>query len=148
MGKGIGGHHRGYRGLTNEWFTPPEILAAVGPIDDDPADGTNMAFFRSWRGFVYINPPYGPDTRLWLQKLADHGNGIALTFARTETTWFFSEVWEKADALFFIKGRLHFFKNGARAKHDSGGPSVLIGYGWEAASRLGRCCLAGHFVRL
>jgi len=146
--KGIGGHHRPYQGLTNEWFTPPEILEAIGPIDDDPADGTNMAFFRPWRGFVYINPPYGPDAALWLRKLREHGNGVALTFARTETSWFFSEVWERAACLFFLRGRLHFFKDGKRSKHNSGGPSVLIGYGDEATKRLGHCRLAGYFVRL
>ena len=27
MSRGIGGHHRAYRGRTDEWLTPPEIIA-------------------------------------------------------------------------------------------------------------------------
>ncbi len=35
-GKGMGGHQRAYTGFTNEWLTPPEIIAALGPFDLDP----------------------------------------------------------------------------------------------------------------
>jgi hypothetical protein len=40
--------------------------------------------------------------------MKEHGNGIALTFARTETKMFFECVWNGASALLFLKGRLSF----------------------------------------
>lgn len=73
----------------------------------------------------------------WLAKLADHGDGIALVFARTETAGFVREVWGKADSLLFLHGRLHFHHPGGdRAKANSGAPSVLVAYGQRAVDRL------------
>jgi hypothetical protein len=40
-GQGIGGHHRPYRGQTDEWLTPPEIIAALGQFDLDPCSPIN-----------------------------------------------------------------------------------------------------------
>jgi len=39
MSKGVsaGGHEAPVKGATNEWYTPPYILEALGPFDDDPA---------------------------------------------------------------------------------------------------------------
>jgi len=148
MRKGMGGHQKPHHGITDEWHTPPQILTALGPFDDDPADGSMLSLMRQWRGFVWCNPPYGPHVGQWLKKLADHGNGIALTFARTETIWFFSEIWNRADAVLFLKGRLHFYKDGVRAKNNSGAPSVLVAYGAKATNKLGTCQLVGRFVWL
>jgi len=143
---GIGGHHQPYDGKSVHWDTPPELLEMLAPIDDDPSDGKSEAFFRCWHGFVFINPPYGPRLAEWLQKLAAHGNGIALIFARTDTRFFLSEIWRKADSLFFISGRLHFYQHGKRAKHNSGGPSVLVGYGKAANLRLKHLPIAGQYI--
>ena len=147
VSKGIGGHTRPNHGASVEWQTPPEILAAVGPYDDDPAlPSQTDGLTRAWRGFVFLNPPYGRDMWPWLARLAAHGNGIAVIFARTETVGFFAEVWAKASALFFVRGRPHFYKNGVRAVGNSGGPIVLVAYGQEAATRLAHCSLRGCLV--
>jgi len=96
-----------------------------------------------------LNPPYGPETGKWLERLAKHGNGIALIFARTETEMFFRWGWEAADAMLFIRGRLHFHDvHGQRAKGNAGGPSVLIAYGTANAEALRTCGIAGQFIRL
>ena len=74
-----------------------------------------------------------------MERLANHGHGIALVFARTETKAFFRHVWPKASAMLFVRGRLTFHRpDGTTPKigHNSGGPSVLIGYGPDAAVRL------------
>lgn len=153
----IGGHHSP-RSLKEEWLTPPEIVRALGPFDLDPCapvvrpwdtaahhytiedDGLK----QPWHGSVWLNPPYNSKAGNWLSRLADHGNGIALIFARTETSWFFSEVWRKADALLFIEGRLHFHHvDGTRAKANSGAPSVLVAYGLAAIARLARAKESG-----
>lgn len=157
------GGHQSARSMKEEWLTPPELLAKLGPFDLDPCapavrpwamaaehytileDGLK----RPWRGRVWLNPPYNSKAALWLARLADHGDGIALIFARTETSWFFSEVWRKADALLFLEGRLHFHHvDGTRARANSGAPSVLVAYGLEAARVIRDRGIAGQYVAL
>lgn len=162
MKRGIGGHHRGWRGASDVWLTPPEILRALGPFDLDPCAApdprpwdtaaehwSDGGLYRPWAGRVWLNPPYGPETGLWLEKLAGHGDGMAIIFARTETRMFFEYVWDRADALLFLWGRLHFHRaNGVRAAANAGAPSVLVAYGsnnWRALLRSG---IAGRFVDL
>jgi hypothetical protein len=161
-GRGIGGHHSARAGK-DEWLTPPHILQALGPFDLDPCspitrpwptaaehyteldDGLTLP----WRGRVWMNPPYGPATGHWLERLAAHGDGIALVFARTETAAWVDYVWGKASAVFFLFGRLNFHHvNGDRAEANSGAPSALIAYGARNAECLRSCGLAGRFVEL
>ena len=148
MSQGIGGHTRPNRGASVEWETPPEILAALGPFDDDPClPGHTNGLSRPWRGFVWLNPPYTRDLGLWLARLAAHPDGgIALVFARTETRIFWDEVWKKATALLFLMGRPHFYQHGERAKGNSGGPVCLVGYGQIATRRLATTRLRGAYI--
>jgi hypothetical protein len=158
--KGIGGHHS-HNMLKDEWLTPPDIIEALGPFDLDPCSPktppwptaakqyslADDGLTQEWDGFVWCNPPYGRECVLWLNRLADHGNGIALIFARTETAMFFEEVWKHASAMLFIEGRLHFHHvDGSRAAANSGAPSVLVGYGPEAKRRLESCNISGALV--
>lgn len=102
---------------------------------------------KPWRGRVWMNPPYGNNTTRWMQRLAEHGNGIALIFARTETATFFPWVWEHATALLFLKGRLAFhFSDGSPSKTPAGAPSVLIAYGAKNALTLQTCGLHGKLM--
>lgn len=159
--KGIGGHHRGHVGKTNCWLTPPEIIRALGPFDMDPCSLPDRPWDTAarhvipprdglaepWAGRVWLNAPYGPEAAKWVARLAAHGNGIAILFARTETAMFFDSVWGKASGLLFIKGRLHFHRpDGTRAKANSGGPSLLVAYGLENAVRLRNSGIPGAFV--
>ena len=110
-----------------------------------PDDGLSV----KWRGRVWLNPPYGEEAGDWLSMLADHGCGTALAFARTETAMFYESVWERASALLFLRGRLHFhYPDGTRAKGNAGGPSVLIAYGSSDSNILKNCGLPGGFVLL
>jgi hypothetical protein len=141
--QGTGGHQSA-RMESDVWLTPPFILHALGAFDLDPCapadrpwDMAARHFTRKdnglvqpWCGRVWCNPPYGREVDRWLRRLRQHGDGIALIFARTETEYFFDEIWPHADALLFIEGRLHFHKpDGRRAKTNAGAPSVLIAYG-------------------
>lgn len=84
-----------------------------------------------------------------MAKLADHGTGTALTFARTETRWFVDTIWSKATAVLFLHGRIHFcHPDGTPAAANAGAPSVLAAYGSYDAARLSSCGLAGTFIRL
>ena len=158
---GAMGSHHSHRAGTTTWLTPPHIIDALGPLDLDPcaAPGWVTAerhiilpedgLAAEWSGHVWLNPPYGDEAWTWLAKLADHGNGIALIFARTETAGFVREVWQKATSLLFLHGRLHFHHaDGTRAKANSGAPSVLVAYGPDASDRLEMSGLGGTFVRL
>ena len=159
------GGHQSAAMLKDEWLTPPEIIKALGAFDLDPcapsderrpwdmasnhysAEQNGLAL--PWHGRVWCNPPYGLEAARWLEKLAAHGNGIALIFARTETAMFFDHVWKKADALLFIRGRLHFHHvDGRRAAANSGAPSVLVAYGQNNVQALRESGIAGIVVDL
>ena len=80
--------------------------------------------------------------------MAGHNNGIALVFARTETRWFQTYVFNGASALLFVAGRIHFHHlDGTRATGAAGGPSVLAAYGNRDRDILGACEIKGkHLV--
>lgn len=133
-------HEKGVRGNTNEWYTPKYITDTLGHFDLDPcaAPTTHIAdtnytaiddgLSKEWFGRVFMNPPYGEKTKIWLQKMSVHNNGIVLIFARTETKMFYDYVWSCATGIFFFKGRIKFIsENGIIG--PAGAPSVLISYG-------------------
>jgi len=56
-------------------------------------------------------------------------------------------IWEYADSLLFLKGRLKFYNvNGTVSKNSAGAPSVLISYGKENSNILKNSGLHGCFV--
>jgi hypothetical protein len=102
-----------------------------------------------WYGRVWLNGPYGSELSLWLARMAAHGQGTALMFARTETEMFQRHVWERASGLLFLEGRLHFHHpDGTRAAANGGAPSVLAAYGQDDMDRLAGTALDGAFVPL
>lgn len=148
-----------------EWLTPPHILNALGPFDLDPCSPPDErrpwptaakhltvydnGLTQPWAGRVWCNPPYGRECGNFLARMADHGNGIALTFARTDTKMFQEQVFPHATAMLFLKGRLQFcdFK-GKPSQNSAGAPSVLIAYGRSNHETLKNCGIAGYFVSL
>ena len=96
------------------------LIRALGPFELDPCapvvrpwptanhhftildDGLS----QQWFGRVWLNPPYGPHTGTWLERLAKHGNGVGLVFARTETRTWFDWIWNAADAVLFLEAEL------------------------------------------
>ncbi|AYR02469.1 methyltransferase [Gordonia phage Affeca] len=160
--KAIGAHENNATG-TDTWLTPRHILDALGEFDLDPCaaphphlwptarnhytyldDGLSIEWGGNSR--VWLNPPYSRAWR-WIARLADHGNGIALLFARTETEQFTEQVWNRADGLLFLRGRLTFHEaDGRRGKGNAGAPSVLVAYGRRNAEVLATCGLPGAYV--
>ena len=147
----------------DEWLTPPEIIKVLGQFDLDPCSPIKRPWdtalnhysviddglSKKWFGRVWLNPPYGEETKKWLELMVQHGDGIALIFARTETKTFFKYVWPCADALLFLRGRLFFrYIDGSIAKNNSGAPSVLIAYGQRNSEILMGSGLAGKFIKL
>lgn len=162
MNRGIGGHQT-LRVENPEWLTPRWVVEKLGPFDLDPCYSEPRPWQTArvmiglpedgygceWRGFVWLNPPYGKKAELWIRKLAEHGSGIALLFARTETRTFFPWVWEYASSILFLKGRITFCDHeGKSGRSNSGAPSCLVGYGKIADSRLKAISDIGRFIKL
>jgi hypothetical protein len=147
---------------TDVWLTPPAILRALGEFDLDPCSSVGRPWdtakhhytieddglAQDWFGRVWCNPPYGPGMAPFLRRMVEHKNGIVLIFARTETKAFFDYVWDKADAILFIKGRLKFHTPDGKAAGTAGSPSVLIAYGEENVKALETCGIEGKLVYL
>lgn len=97
-----------------------------------------------WFGTVWMNPPYGPHTKTWMEKLSEHGDGIALVFARTDVQWF-QQFGTRADVVCFIDGRIRFYQGSTEKRGGSpGAGSMLLAFGPTAAaaveqSGLGAC---------
>lgn len=148
----------------DEWLTPPEIISSLGVFDLDPCAPTpntrpwgtarkhysieDDGLTQPWEGRVWCNPPYGRETFRWMNKLEEHGNGIALIFARTETIGFHEEIWNKADAVFFFKGRLRFYKITGEQGDTANAPSCLVIYGKPNIKTVSNSGLPGKLVLL
>lgn len=118
----------------NEWYTPPEYLAAardvMGAIDLDPASSdaaqnnvgaTNYftkkddGLAQEWSGRVWLNPPYAqPHIADFVSKMVAERkarrvtSAIMLTHNYTDTSWF-HEAAGIADAICFTRGRVKFY---------------------------------------
>lgn len=148
---------------TTTWLTPIDIVRSLGEFDLDPCTPPEMPWMTAkkryteadngliqpWEGRVWLNPPYGKQMELWLKKMALHGNGIALTFNRSETKQFEKWVWPYADALLFKTGRIKFLnKNGEKTGNGAGTGSVFIAYGKENVDILKGSGIKGKFIKL
>jgi hypothetical protein len=140
-----------YDGATShEWYTPPHIFEALElTFDLDPCappggvpwiPAARHYSFRDnglqqpWNGRVWLNPPYGRETAVWVHRLVTLRDGIALVFARTDTNWAQSAM-HTADAVCLIAGRLSFIDGhgSERRGHSAAAPSMLLAYGEECA---------------
>jgi len=133
-----------HEGDTNTWFTPQDIIKTLGPFDLDPCTQSVRPFdtarihfcedlgrdglSEKWFGRVWLNPPYGKKIARWLNKMADHGNGVALVFARTETMWAQSLL-SRADGVNFLKGRIAFLRADGKPVTNAGTGSMLLAFG-------------------
>jgi hypothetical protein len=145
----------------DEWLTPPSIIKSLGEFDLDPCSPINRPWDTAllhytvnddglqkiWEGRVWCNPPYDYINN-WLHRCANHGNAIALTFARTDTEAFHKYVFPFAHALFFVSKRIHFYDVNGQRGGSAGAPSVLIAYGRNNAIALQNCGLKGSYIPL
>jgi len=72
---------------------------------------------QNWHGICWMNPPYGRDTGVWMEKAYNEAlNGtvvVCLVAARTDTKWWHKYAM-KAKEIRFIEGRLRFRKGGQK----------------------------------
>lgn len=136
------------------WLTPAHIVNAVGPFALNPAAASDMPWptakktlhrdaglWHRWyrKDMVWLAPP-ARQREVWMRRCADHGNGIALVYARTDTAWFCETVWRHPNttAVLFLTGRVHFAGPNGRQRGPAPAPSVLVAYGKKARRRLER----------
>ena len=152
--------HQSARAKSTTYLTPPEILASLGEFDLDPCAAPSPrpwstaarhielpedGLTAEWCGRIWCNPPFGREAAAWLERMAAHGNGIALVPARTETAMFYRSVWGQADAVLFLRGRPHFHAaDGSRLPFNSGAPIALIAYGASNAQALKKSGLGAY----
>lgn len=124
-------------GISNEndeWYTPSWFFDALGvEFDMDPCSPgrppsnvpakicytkAENGLGRDWIGSVWLNPPFS-SKREWYEKLVEHGDGIALMPARTETHDLQTYM-QAADALLFLKGRIYFERGHRPGAHRAG----------------------------
>jgi len=112
-----------------DWATPQhffdQLSERFGPFSLDPCSNSSNYKVRNhftekdnglekdWGGHkVFMNPPYGRKIKHWIEKAYKEGQKdnttvVALIPSRTDTRYWHDYVM-KADAVYFVKGRLKF----------------------------------------
>lgn len=146
---------------TDEWYTPKEILQALGPFDLDPCapltplwntaavmyNKNDDGLSKKWSGRVWLNPPYSrPLIERFIEKMSSHNNGIALLFNRCDSKLFQEHVLSKCSGILFLEKRIRFYRsNGIQGKSPGCG-SLLVAYGQNNLNILKQCSLKGHLL--
>jgi hypothetical protein len=143
-------------GMSDDWWTPPEIFRALGlTFDLDPCSpGPGLGFVpatkiytkaddglrQPWFGRVWLNPPFGGRRGQvpWLNKFFAHGNGIALCAARTSADWFHEVVFPNAQVILFPDGKTKFHRADGTIGIERGTGIVLLSMGEVANAALRR----------
>lgn len=147
-------------GQSNDWHTPKAVFDALGCTFDldvaAPPGGvphvpathsiSEGALESEWRGFVWMNPPFGGrnGVKPWLDKFISHGNGIALTPDRTSAPWF-QDAFPHIETVLFTR-KIRFLRpDGREGKSPSNG-TALMAIGWRGVGALHRASRAGFGV--
>lgn len=151
-------------GASDDWYTPPEVFAALGlTFDLDPCSPgpdhwvparrvftkVDDGLAQEWGvGTVFCNPPFGGRNGhvVWLQRFLAHHNGIAIVRAYTPARWFHDHA-IRAETMLFPRGKTKFIRPDGSIGTAPGHGIVLLGMGPVANAALERCDL-GLFVRL
>jgi hypothetical protein len=147
-----------------DWYTPKWIFDGLGcEFNLDPCHPAKRlpwvpvsrtislpwdGLAATWEGRVWLNPPYGKETPLWLKKMSEHGDGIALVFSRTDTQWFHDAI-TNTSGILFLKDRVRFIDSATMEPGGSPGcGSVLISWGGPCAEILRTAKLKGTYFPL
>lgn len=148
---------------TDEWYTPKYVINALGEFDLDPCAPVNPLFQtaktmyninddglkQEWEGRVFLNPPYSrPLIERFVEKMAEHNNGIALLFNRCDNRMFHEIIFKKAEGMMFLRKRIRFLRPDGSQGDSPGCGSILVAFGEENAKILKNCEMEGKYVRL
>ena len=149
---------------TDEWYTPKEIVDACGQFDLDPCAPENRLWDTAtrhiaksedglktdWGGQrVWLNPPYSrPLIEMFVQKMVENNNGIALLFNRCDSKLFQDLIFPNATAILFVRGRIRFYRPNGEQGSSPGCGSVLLAFGEVNAEALEKSNIPGKYIRL
>jgi len=129
----------------NIWETPPDVfefgcnLFNFTPKIDVCATNQDKKceFFigensldKIWHKNFFMNPPYS-NVKDWIRKayfshIKYNVSGLALLFAKTDTKVWHECILHGQAEVYFIQGRIKFFKNGVESKNPAPYPSAFV----------------------
>lgn len=148
---------------TDEWYTPKEIIDALGEFDLDPCapmrplwrtarvmyNKEQDGLKQKWEGRVWLNPPYSrPTIEHFITRMVEHNNGIALLFNRPDNKMFQNVVFPKAKGILFMKGRIKFHREDGTIGESPGCGSILVAFGEENAETLRSSNIEGRYIQV
>lgn len=149
------------KAATVEWYTPPYILEALGNDFDPCAPKKDWytakkcftkeddGLVQDWKGFVFLNPPYSqPELKLFVKKISEHGNGIALIYSKVGNTMFHEFVWDKATSIYFLRKRIRFIDINGEEGRSPNANNCFVAYGGKADGILKNLSLPGKYIKL
>lgn len=130
-------------GATDEWYTPQYVFDALGCRFDVDVSSPGQAItpwipakdfitcdslIKEWRGFVWMNPPFGGRNALepWLCKFFEHGHGVCLVPDRTSAPWW-QRYAPQAEAVLFVAPKIKFIGADTRAGKSPAQGTCLFG---------------------
>lgn len=145
---------------SDDCYTPPWIFDAAGLVFDlDVAAPVNLArrtcparryltvvedgLTHPWDGLVWMNPPYSRIAP-WVDRWADHPDGLALLPAMHEVKWL-GVLMSSADAM--TLPTVEFSRPGGGNPVRWRQPAILAARGAVSVSALGRVAAADKYVR-
>lgn len=132
---------------SNEWTTPQHLFDELNQEFNftlDPCATEENAkcskhftieddgLSKDWSNdVVFMNPPYGREIKKWIKKAYEESlNGatvVCLIPARTDTMYWHDFIFDKADDIRFLKGRLKF----GNGKNSASFPSAIVVYKYK-----------------
>lgn len=131
---------------SDEYYTPKHIVEALGHFDLDPATPENprwrtadMMYTKEddglkqeWFGRVFLNPPYSrPLVNQFMEKMAAHGNGIALIVPKLGTKMFRDIIYPSCSAIYILSERIKFYDENWVQQKSPICQSMLVAFGEE-----------------
>ena len=129
----------------DQWETPPDLFQlGCDYFDFEPTLDLcatnfnkkcklfikNYALDMDWDNDSWLNPPYS-NVKDWIRKayfshIKYNVSGLALIFAKTDTKVWHECILHGQAEVYFIEGRVKFFKNGVMSKNPAPYPSAFV----------------------
>ncbi len=131
---------------SDEYYTPKHIIEALGHFDLDPATPENPRWStadvmytkeddglkQEWFGRVFLNPPYSrPLVNQFIEKMAAHGDGIALIVPKLGTKMFRDIIYPSCSAIYILSERIKFYDENWVQQKSPICQSMLVAFGEE-----------------
>lgn len=148
---------------SDEYYTPISLINSLGHFDTDPATPKNLPWstadimytkeddglVQDWKGRVWLNPPYSaPLISQFMEKMAKHGNGIALVLPKFGTKMFRDWVYPYADGIFMMNERVKFYDINFNQQPHPICQNVLIAYGTANLDAISKSGISGTMLYL